>query len=729
MKIFIDINHPAHVHYFRNLINIMQNEGHEFMITARDKEMTHKLLDQYKIKYISRGKGKKSLIGKLIYSFKADYLIYKITKNWKPDIFLSFGSPYPAHVSKILGIPSVSITDTEHASLGLLAFKPFSNVILTPSCFSKDLGSKHKRFNSFMERCYLHPNYFTPDPGVLKLLGISENDKFAIVRFVSWNASHDIGRNGLSNQDKIELVETLSKKLKVFISSEGEIPENLEKYRFNIPSHYMHHALNYASIYVGEGGTTASESALLGTPAIYVNNLSMGYIQKEAEAGLLFQTTKLKEILDHVNTILSLDKDAFNSRLQKLVKDHIDPTAFLISFLKNYGGQKVTGKTIDVNSSEKKQVQCKRCILDTTVGDIWFDELGECKYCKIHDELEKAHPLGPGLEKELKEIVEKIKKDGRGKKYDCIVGVSGGRDSTYTLYVTKQLGLRPLAVHFDNGWNSDISVKNIKNSCTKLNVDLVTVVADWEEFKDLQVAFLKSSTPDADIPTDYAIYSVLYTTAKQEGLKYILNGHSFRTEGTSPISWTYMDPLYVRDVHKKHGKIKKITSFPHMSMMQLQYFVWVKGIRDLRLMEFIDYNKKKVDEVIKRELNWEYYGGHHHENIYTKFFQSYYLPTKFGIDKRKTELSAMIRSGQISREDGLNEIQASPYKYDPETVEYSINKLGISKEEWAKIMASPIRSHNDYTTLLPLIRFMRWPIKMAVEFRVLPQILYLKYAK
>ena len=372
---------------------------------------------------------------------------------------------------------------------------------------------------------------------------------------------------------------------------------------------------------------------------------------------------------------------------------------------------------------------CSRCILDITVDDIWFDDSGECKYCKIHDELENAHPMGPDLDKELEAMVHKIKTAGKNKKYDCIAGVSGGRDSTYTLLIAIQLGLRPLAVHFDNGWNSEISVRNIKNACDKLNIDLYTVVADWEEFKDLQLSFIKSSTPDADIPTDYAIYSVLYDVANKEGVKYLLNGHSFRTEGTSPISWTYMDPLYVKDVHKKFGKIKNIKSFPHMTVAKLQYFIWVKGIREFRLMEFIDYNKKKVDEVLKKELDWEYYGGHHHENHYTKFFQSYYLPQKFNVDKRKTELSALIRSGQIIRQEALSEIESSTYHYEQKTVDYAINKLGISHEEWEEIMNAPIKSHNDFRTLLPMIRAMKWPIKIATQMKVLPMILYLKYAK
>ena len=376
----------------------------------------------------------------------------------------------------------------------------------------------------------------------------------------------------------------------------------------------------------------------------------------------------------------------------------------------------------------KDAVTCSRCILDTTVADIWFDNKNECKYCKIHDELEKLHPLEVNSNNASSQIAEQIIRDGKGRKYDCIAGVSGGRDSTYTLLTAKRLGLRPLAVHFDNGWNSEISVKNIKKACEKLEVDLVTIVADWEEFKDLQVSFLKAATPDADIPTDYAIYSVLFYMANKEGVHYILNGHSFRTEGTSPISWTYMDPLYVKSVHKKFGKIKRFKSFPHMTFLKLQFYIWIKRIKEVRLMEHIHYNKNEVDKELIEVLGWEYYGGHHHENLYTKFFQSYYLPEKFNIDKRKTELSALVRSGQITRDVALNEIELNPYQVDLSLVRYTLNKLGISENEWQVIMKSPNKTHNDYPTYLPMIRSLKWFIKITVRLKLLPQILYLKYA-
>ena len=373
--------------------------------------------------------------------------------------------------------------------------------------------------------------------------------------------------------------------------------------------------------------------------------------------------------------------------------------------------------------------RCTRCILDTSVSDIWFDSSGVCKYCNINDEMEKKHPLGKEGQEKLELIIQKIRQKGKNKKYDCVVGVSGGRDSTYTLLTAIKYGLRPLAVHFDNGWNTDISIENIIKAREKLNFDLITITAKSEEFKDLQIAFLKSSTPDADIPEDYAIYSVLYYTANKYGIKYILNGHSFRTEGTSPISWSYMDPLYIRSVHKKFGKIKPISSFPHMTVFQLFYYTFIKKIKDVRLLELLEYHKNEVDKVLETELGWKYYGGHHHENHLTRFFQSYYLPQKFNIDKRKTELSAMIRSHQISRESALDEIGTHPYSYDENDVDYVITKLGLTKDDFKKIKEAPVKSHDDYKTLLPLIRLLKWPIWVATQIRLLPQILYLKYAK
>ncbi len=368
---------------------------------------------------------------------------------------------------------------------------------------------------------------------------------------------------------------------------------------------------------------------------------------------------------------------------------------------------------------------CSRCILDTTVPDISFDSNSICSFCRIHDSLEKTHPLDTNGNKKFSELIEQIKREGKGNEYDCIVGVSGGRDSTYTLYKAVEMGLRPLAVHFDNGWNSEIGVSNIKNATNRLNIDLHTVVADWEEFKDLQKAFLWASVSDAEVPTDYAILSVLLQEADRSGVKYVFNGHSFRTEGVAPIGWTYMDGRYIRSVHDMFGKLK-ISSFPIMSMSQLLNYTFIKHIRMIDVPEFIEYKHSEVNDVLTNKLGWKYYGGHHHESVYTEFFQSYYLPKKFGIDKRKLEYSALIRSGQMKREDAIKEIE-KPYPFNSEIVDYTLSKLGLTKEEFRQIMEAPRKSFKDYPTYYPLMQLSRYPIKVACSLHLLPPVFYEKY--
>ena len=370
---------------------------------------------------------------------------------------------------------------------------------------------------------------------------------------------------------------------------------------------------------------------------------------------------------------------------------------------------------------------CSRCVSDTSMTDIEFDNNGVCNFCHLHDDFENSHPLNEEGKKILDSIISKIKESGKNNKYDCIVGVSGGRDSMYTLLTAVKLGLKPLAVHFDGGWNSDIAVQNIKNACDILNVELYTIVANWEEFKDLQKSFIRASVSDADAPQDYAIYSTLFHVANKEGIKYILNGHSFRTEGTVPKSWTYMDGKYLRSVQKKFGKYRS-KSFPIMTLFQYVYYTVIKRIREIRLLEYVDYVKKNVDPLLEKELKWQYYGGHHHESYFTHFFQSYYLPVKFNIDKRKVELSAMVRSGHITRDLALKELQVA-YPYKNELIEYVMNKFEFSKEEFDAIMNAPIKKHTDYKTYYKLIRALKIPIKIAASMKLVPKILYEKYAK
>jgi len=359
--------------------------------------------------------------------------------------------------------------------------------------------------------------------------------------------------------------------------------------------------------------------------------------------------------------------------------------------------------------------------------EIAFDDEGVCNFCHLHNRFSEMHPLKSEGEKIINQLIAEIKDKGKGKKYDCIIGLSGGTDSTYLLYWAIKHGLKPLAVSFDNGWSTDIAVKNIRNATSKLGVELHTVIADWEEMKDLQRSFINASVSDADAPTDYAIYSVLYKEAIGASVRYSLNGHSFRAEGTVPKSWSYFDGKYVRSVQKIYGSIK-IKSFPLMSLTKFIYYTTIKRIRDVRIFDYIEYNKEDSKKLIKNELGWEDYGGHHHENIFTRFFQSYYLPVKFGIDKRKVEYSALIRSGQMNRDKVLEELSSS-YPYDNEDVNFVIKKLGFSTQEWEKIMKAPIKSFHDFPTYYSLIKKVKTPLKIAARMNIVPKILYEKYAK
>ena len=369
---------------------------------------------------------------------------------------------------------------------------------------------------------------------------------------------------------------------------------------------------------------------------------------------------------------------------------------------------------------------CSRCLIDDTVRGITFDEKGECTFCKIHDDLERKYPLNEDTPKHLQELVDKIKADGKGKQYDCIVGVSGGRDSTYTLYNAVKLGLRPLAVHFDNGWNSEIAVQNIKNATKILGVDLHTHVADWEEFKDLQRSFLFASVPDAEVPTDWVIFSVLFDEAARYNVKYIVHGHSFRTEGTTPITWTYMDGKYIHDVQKRFGKLK-LKSFPNMTMMKYLYYSFLKKIKQIRILYYIPYNEKEVFRIIENELGWKNYGDKHHESKYTAFFQAYILTRKFGIDKRKLHYSAKLRNGQLTRDEALEIIKKDPYTGGMESLDYCLKKLDLSYEEFDRIMTQKPKSFIDYKSYYPLVKAMKTPISWGNKMGIVPDTVYKKY--
>ena len=329
-----------------------------------------------------------------------------------------------------------------------------------------------------------------------------------------------------------------------------------------------------------------------------------------------------------------------------------------------------------------------------------LDADGVCQHCRRYDDLFATRVVrGEAGRQKLAALVEQIKAAGRGKPYDCIIGVSGGVDSTYVAYLAKKHGLRPLAVHLDNGWNSELAVKNIERVLSRLGIDLFTYVIDWEEFRDLQISFLKASTPDGEIPSDHAIFALLWQQAAQRGIRYIISGMNFTTESIQVPDWAYghSDWRYIRDVHRRFGT-RKLKTFPHFSLAYLLYINAIKRVRTVSILNYVDYEKAEAMRVLTDELGWQYYGGKHHESVYTRFYQGYFLPRKFGIDKRYGHLSDLINAGQITRGDAVEEVKKPPY---PETeqiadLEYVSKKLGLRNGAFDDIMNLPRKTFRDY---------------------------------
>lgn len=343
---------------------------------------------------------------------------------------------------------------------------------------------------------------------------------------------------------------------------------------------------------------------------------------------------------------------------------------------------------------------CTRCIMDTSDPEIVFDDKGVCNHChRYEEELPKRVFQGKVAEVKLSQMVQNIKQTGKGKEYDCIIGVSGGVDSTYVAYLTKELGLRALAVHFDNGWNSELAVSNIEKVLDKLDIDLHTYVIDWEEFKDLQLSFLKASTPDGEIPTDHAINALLFREASKRGIKYIINGMNFATESMAVRMWAYghSDWKYIKAIHKLFGT-SSLNNYPHYTFLNLFYWTFFKRIKVVSILNYIDFKKDEVMKIIQDELDWVYYGGKHYESVYTRFYQGYILPTKFNIDKRKGHLSDLIRSGQITREDAKVELEKVAYDPEMKRIDepFVLKKLDFDEAGFQMIMNEKPKTFLDY---------------------------------
>ncbi|GAA4753375.1 N-acetyl sugar amidotransferase [Flavisolibacter ginsenosidimutans] len=372
--------------------------------------------------------------------------------------------------------------------------------------------------------------------------------------------------------------------------------------------------------------------------------------------------------------------------------------------------------------TEKTYQQCSLSVMDTIADpDIRFDENGVCTYYQDYLKAEAQHvKKGEEGKRELERYINEIKEDGKGKPYDCIIGLSGGVDSTYVAYLCKQYGLRPLAVHFDNGWNSELAVKNIENIVSRCGFDLYTLVVDWEEFKDIQLSYLKASVVDIEVVSDHAIFATLLKLCLKHNIHHSLIGRNIYSEFLMPKSWLFnkSDHVNLLDIHKQFGT-KKLKTYP-LNDTLLKKRVAVHGISELNILDYVDYNKAEAKKIIAEQLGWQDYGGKHYESLFTKFYQAYILPEKFKIDKRKAHLSTLIFAGQMTKAAALEELKKPLYRPEEfaQEKDFVLKKFGLTEEAWQKIMQTPPRSHYDFATEQPLDHRYPWmkPIKKTYRY-------------
>ena len=343
---------------------------------------------------------------------------------------------------------------------------------------------------------------------------------------------------------------------------------------------------------------------------------------------------------------------------------------------------------------------CKRCVMDTTDPLIIFDESGYCNHCKEFLNIRINHKYnGTTSDEKLKNIIRKIKYSGKNNDYDCLIGVSGGVDSSYVTLKAKELGLRPLLVHLDNGWNREEAIMNIKKITNQLKIDYETFILNWEEFKDLQLAFLKASVPEAETPTDMAIPGSLHKIAAKYNIKYIISGGNFATEGILPKIWQYnaRDLKYLKFISQKFGK-KQLKNFPTFGYLKEFYFKIFKGINMFYMLNYFSYSKNSAIKELEKKLDWKYYGGKHYESRYTSFIQSFYMFKKFNIDYRRATFSTEICCGDMERKEALKLLKTLPYNENnlEKNISYICKKLTITREEFDEILSKPGRWYLDY---------------------------------
>lgn len=379
-----------------------------------------------------------------------------------------------------------------------------------------------------------------------------------------------------------------------------------------------------------------------------------------------------------------------------------------------------------METSAKEYKLCSRCLMDSTVPGIRFDASGVCNYCHMQGRLETMFPTGEAGEGILKKMAAKIRRAGRGKPYDCVVGVSGGRDTSYCLYYAKEImNLRPLAVHFDNGWDSDVAKTNLARVCDGLDVDLHTIIMDWPDSRELTNCTIRACVPYIDLTDDIGIASALYRTAAKENIHYILLSHSFREEGITPLAWNYMDARYTRSLIRRFARTR-LNHFQNTDIHHFLYWIFIKRISVVNITNYYDDVGEHVEQMLQERFGWVDTGQHHMDNeLFSLVY--YYARHKFGVDWRIVELSAKVRSGLLTQEEGLATLAETPYFENEEMVDYCLKKQGMSREEFNAILEAPNLFFTDYPSYYPLLQRFRLLFKVLCRMNILPAHAYEKY--
>lgn len=377
---------------------------------------------------------------------------------------------------------------------------------------------------------------------------------------------------------------------------------------------------------------------------------------------------------------------------------------------------------------------CNKCICDTSIPGINFNSFGTCNYCELQNKMEKDFPNDEKGKEIVQKIVRKIKKNNLGREFDCVCGISGGRDSMYTLYYLKKvLNLKPLAVHFNDGFGNPVAGENMLKGCDILNVKLITITSDWRESKDIRTAFLKASTPDLGTATDIGIASALYGVATKEKIQNIFIGQSFRTEGIAPLLWNYLDGKYVKDVMGKFGTKELRNWKPHdpgfnLGIKEIFFYTVVKRIKTIPILYYLNYQRCDIDILLKEKMNWENTGAHYFDDLYQSLM-THVLRIKFNIDRRLFNYSALIRSKQMDRNDALEKVKSKYNIEDPEIIRLCLKRLGLNEEDFKTIMNHAPSIFLDYKNNYQIIKLVRPIIYVLSKLNFLPSSTYIKYFK